>query len=146
MVRKGANQLLRCAAAAACLALSVSGSSAMAEVVVVVSSHSTVTALSKSQVADIFLGKTRRYPNGAIAVPIDQAEGSAARDEFYMDVASRTPAQIKSHWSKIIFTGRGQPPPAVSDDGELKKRIAANPAAIGYIDRKFLDASVREIR
>lgn len=132
--------------AAICLAFSVSGGTAMAEIVVVVSSHSSITALSKSQVADIFLGKTRRYPNGAIAVPIDQAEGSAAREEFYMDVAARTPAQLKSYWSKIIFTGRGQPPPVVSNDGELKKRIAGNPAAIGYIDRRFVDASIREVR
>jgi ABC-type phosphate transport system substrate-binding protein len=127
MVRQFIGRLLRCSTAAACLALSISGSSAMADVVVVVSPQSTVTSLSKSQVADIFLGKTRR-------------------DEFYMSVAARSPAQIKSHWSKIIFTGRGQPPPAVANDGEVKKRIAANPAAIGYIDRRLLDASVREVR
>ena len=139
------NMLLRCTTATACLVLSVSGSSAMADVVVVVSSQSTITALSRSQVADIFLGKTRRFPNGAVAVPIDQAEGSSAREEFYMNVAARSPAQIKSHWSKIIFTGRGQPPLAVPNDGELKKRLAANPAAIGYIDRRLLDASVREV-
>lgn len=138
--------LLRCTTVAACLVLSVSGSSAMADVVVVVSSQSQVTALSKGQVADIFLGKARRFPNGAVAVPIDQAEGSAARDEFYMRVAARSAAQVKSHWSKIIFTGRGQPPLAVLNDGEMKKRIAANPAAIGYIDRRLLDASVREVR
>jgi ABC-type phosphate transport system substrate-binding protein len=146
MVTKGLSRLLRYSTAAAWLALSISGSSAMAEVVVVVSTQSAVTSLSKSQVADIFLGKTRRFPNGAVAAPIDQAEGSATRDEFYMNVAARSPAQVKSHWSKIIFTGRGQPPPAVSNDGEVKKRIAANPAAIGYIDRRLLDASVREVR
>ena len=146
MVTRARNRLLRYSTAAACLALSISGSSAMAEVVVVVSTQSTVTSLSRSQVADIFLGKVRRFPNGAVAAPIDQAEGSATRDEFYMNVAARSPAQVKSHWSKIIFTGRGQPPPAVSNDGELKKRIAANPAAIGYIDRRLLDASVREVR
>lgn len=140
------HRFLRYTTAAACVVLSISGSSAMAEVVVVVSSHSSVTALSNDQIADIFLGKTRRFPNGALAVPIDQAEGSTARDEFYMNVASRSPAQIKSHWSKIIFTGRGQPPPAVTNERELKKRIAGNPAAIGYMDRRLLDASVREVR
>jgi ABC-type phosphate transport system substrate-binding protein len=129
-----------------CLALSVPGGSAMAEVVVVVSARNAVTALSRNQVADIFLGKTRRFPNGDPALPVDQAEGSKAREEFYLAVADKSPAQIKAYWSKIIFTGRGQPPAAVSNEAELKKRIAANPAAIGYIDRRFLDASVREVR
>jgi ABC-type phosphate transport system substrate-binding protein len=138
--------LVRFTTAAVCLVLSLSGGSAVAEVVVVVAAQSNVAALSNSQVADIFLGKTRRFPNGDLAIPIDQAEGSAAREQFYLKVASRSPAQIKSHWSKIIFTGRGQPPVAVSDDAELKKRIAGNPAAIGYLDRRSLDASVRELR
>jgi ABC-type phosphate transport system substrate-binding protein len=114
-----------------------------AEVVAVVSSKSAITALSKSQVADIFLGKVSRFPDGIVAVPIDQAEGSAERDEFYAKVADRSPAQITAYWSKIIFTGRGQPPRAVSNDVEMKKRIAANPSAIGYIDAKLVDGTVR---
>src|SRR5580658_8896264 len=118
-----------------CLALSLASGAAMADVVAVVSAKSSVTALSKSQLADIFLGKTNRFPDGAQAVPIDQAEGSAGRDEFYDRVAGKSAAQIKAYWSKIIFTGRGQPPPTVSSTIEMKKRVSANLAAIGYIDR-----------
>ena len=129
-----------------CLVLGLAGSSAMAEVVVVVSSRSTLTALSRSQVVDVFLGKTRRFPDGKVAQPIDQLEGSATRREFYMRYADKTPAQLKAYWSKIIFTGRGQPPLALASALEVKKRLAASPAAISYIDRAQLDASVREIR
>jgi ABC-type phosphate transport system substrate-binding protein len=114
-----------------------------AEVVAVVSSKSAVTALSKSQAADIFLGKVNRFPGGILAVPIDQAVGSVERDEFYAMVAARSPAQITAYWSKIIFTGRGEPPIQVPNDIEMKKRIVANPDAIGYIDEKSVDASVR---
>ncbi len=128
------------------LSLGLMGNSAMAEVVAVVSSRSTVMTLSRSQVADLFLGRARRFPDGIVALPIDQGEGSAARDEFYLRFAAKSPAQLKAHWSKIIFTGRGQPPLAISNTVELKRRIAANPAAIGYLDRTQLDASVREIR
>jgi ABC-type phosphate transport system substrate-binding protein len=125
------------------LAILVTGASASAEVVAVVSSKSPITALSKSQVADIFLGKVSRFPDGILATPIDQIEGSIERDEFYAKIADRSPAQITAYWSKIIFTGRGQPPPAVSNGVEMKKRIAANPSAIGYIDAKLVDDSVR---
>lgn len=114
-----------------------------ADVVAVVSSKSAITALSKSQVADIFLGKVSRFPDGLLAVPIDQAVGSAERNEFYAKVADRSPAQITAYWSKILFTGRGQPPTAVSNDIEMKNRIAANPSAIGYINAELVDGSVR---
>jgi ABC-type phosphate transport system substrate-binding protein len=127
------------------LALSLSSTVVEADVVAVVSAKSPITALDKSQVADLFLGKASRFPNGVRAVPIDQAEGLAVRDEFYGKVLGKTAAQMKAYWSKIIFTGRGQPPPSVSSDVEMKKRISENPAAIGYIDRSLVDNSVRVV-
>lgn len=114
-----------------------------ADVVAVVSSKSPITSLSKDQVADLFLGRMSRLPNGALIVPVDQAEGSAAFDQFYEKIAGKSPAQIKAYWSKIIFTGRGQPPRALRNDDEVKKHLAQNPQAIGYIDEKMLDDSVR---
>lgn len=125
------------------LALGLSSAVTKADVVAVVSAKSPITALSMSQVADLFSGRANRFPNGLQAFPVDQAEGSAIRDEFYNKVVGKTPAQVKSYWSKIIFTGRGQPPPTVSDNIEMKKRIRDNPAAIGYIDRTMVDDSVR---
>jgi ABC-type phosphate transport system substrate-binding protein len=125
------------------LGLCLSSAMLKADVVAVVSAKSPITALSMSQVADIFFGKATRFPNGVHAFPVDQAEGSAVRDEFYSKVFGKTPAQIKAYWSKIIFTGRGQPPPSVSSDIEMKKRISENLAAIGYIDRSLVDDSVR---
>jgi ABC-type phosphate transport system substrate-binding protein len=127
------------------LGLSLSSVVVRADVVAVVSAKSPITTLSMSQVADIFFGKESRFPNGVRAFPIDQAEGSAVRDEFYSKVVGKTAAQIRTYWSKIIFTGRGQPPPSVSSDIEMKKRISENPAAIGYIDRSFVDDSVRVV-
>jgi ABC-type phosphate transport system substrate-binding protein len=114
-----------------------------ADVVAVVSAKSSVTALSKYQVADIFLGKTVRFPNGVQAVPIDQKEGSAARTEFYTTYANKSPAQLKAHWSKVVFTGRGKPPASVENSVEARKLIAADPRAIAYIDRSAVDGSVR---
>jgi ABC-type phosphate transport system substrate-binding protein len=125
------------------LACSVAGSAAMADVVAVVAARSPVTALTRNQVLDIFLGRVNRYPDGTNASPIDQAAGSTLRDEFYSKVAGQTSAQMLAYWSKIIFTGRGQPPPTVANDAEMKKRIRDNPAAIGYIDRAMVDESLR---
>ena len=116
-----------------------------ADVVAVVSSKSPITTLSKSQVIDIFLGKRTRLPDGSSAVPIDQVEGSAARDEFYGRFAAMSAAQLKAFWAKIIFTGRGQPPMAVPTSIEAKKLLLANPNAISYIDQSLVDSSLRVV-
>jgi len=127
------------------LALSLAATAARADVVAVVSAKSAVTVLSTSQVANIFLGKATRFPNGVQAVPIDQADGSVARDEFYAKLVGKSATQLKAYWSKIIFTGRGQPPPAVANSNEMKKRLIQNPAAIGYIESKLVDDTVRVV-
>jgi ABC-type phosphate transport system substrate-binding protein len=114
-----------------------------ADVVVVVSAKCAISALSKDQVTDIFLGKTTRFPDGAPAVPIDQMEGSPARDEFYAKFANKSQAQVKAHWTKIIFTGRGQPPKSVPNSIEVLKLTAANPRAISYIERSAVDSTVK---
>jgi ABC-type phosphate transport system substrate-binding protein len=114
-----------------------------ADVVTVVSSKSPILTLSKSQVADIFLGRLSRFPDGESAVPIDQPDASMLRAEFYIKVAGKSPAQLKAHWSKIIFTGRGQPPQIVASSAEVKKLLSNDILAIGYIDDSEIDPSVR---
>ncbi|MDP9084359.1 MAG: phosphate ABC transporter substrate-binding protein [Pseudomonadota bacterium] len=125
------------------IALGLGSAVGQADVVAVVSARSAITSLSKNEVADIFLGKTNRFPGGETVMPIDQAESSPLRDEFYLKFTGKSPAQLRAHWSKIIFTGRGQPPPAVSNSVEMKKRVAADPAAIGYIERNTVDGTVK---
>jgi ABC-type phosphate transport system substrate-binding protein len=137
--------LNRVGLAGVALTLCVGLSAVRADVVLAVSARSHITSLSKGQVIDIFLGKSTRFPDGSPAVPIDQADGSAARDEFYSRFAAMGPAQLKAFWSKIIFTGRGQPPMAVSTGIEAKKVLLANPNAISYIDRSLVDDSVRVV-
>lgn len=113
------------------------------DVVAVVSAKSPIAALNAAQVADIFLGKTNRFPDGTLAVPIDLPEESPVRERFYQEYTGKSPAQVKAQWSKIIFTGRGQPPRQVSTGAEAKKAVVDNPNAIAYIDAKLVDGSVR---
>ncbi len=124
-------------------ALSLASAAALADVVAVVPAKSPITALSKSQLADIFLGKISRAPDGTALQPIDQAEGTDAREEFYSKVTGKSSAQIKAYWARIIFTGRGKPPATVANGSEAKQLIVRTPAAIGYIDRSLVDEQLR---
>jgi len=125
------------------LALLAAPADTRAEPVVVVAARSPVGALNVDQVAGIFLGKIDSYPDGHAAVPIDQPEGAAVRDRFYDLVAGKTPAQVKAYWSRIIFSGRGAPPPVAADDGEVRKRLLRDYYAIGYVERDSVDATLR---
>ncbi len=118
---------------------------AYADVVVIVSSKSSVTSLTAEQVTKIFLGKVVTFPNGQAAVPIDQPEGSETRDDFYATVAHKNSSQLTAYWAKIIFTGDGRPPRLIAGDVAVRKTIANDPNAIGYIDKKALNRSVRVV-
>lgn len=122
--------------------LGASAAAAAAELAAVVSSKTELKSLTSTQLANIYLGRSNRFPDGTPAVPCDLPEGSALRDAFYAKVTGQSPAQVKAHWSKIIFTGRGQPPREVSSSREAKKLVAENPGVICYIDKSLVDNSV----
>jgi ABC-type phosphate transport system substrate-binding protein len=112
---------------------------ARADVVVVVNANAPETSMTKEEVAQYFLGKS-----GAL-VPIDQPESAPIRAEFYRKVADKDLSQAKALWSKLVFTGKATMPREVGSSADVKKAVAANPRAIGYIDRSAVDASVKVV-
>jgi ABC-type phosphate transport system substrate-binding protein len=124
----------------------LSGAAASAaDLVVIVSARNPIATLRADQVAAIFLGQSVRFPDGTEAVPFDLRLGTPMRDEFYARVTNKSPALLKAHWSKMVFTGRGQPPIELQDSTAVRRKVADDPEAIGYIERSALDASVRAV-
>lgn len=115
------------------------------ELVVIVSARNPLSALRPEQVADIFLAQTGRFPGGDEATALDLPVGSPLRDEFYNKVAAKSPALMKAYWTKMVFTGRGQPPRELDNSIAVRKMVAENPSMIGYIDRTALDPSVKAV-
>jgi ABC-type phosphate transport system substrate-binding protein len=93
--------------------------------------------ISKEQIADLYLGRS-----GGLT-PVDQPVGSAIYAEFYKKATGRDIAQVKALWSRILFTGRGLPPKQLPDSAAVKQAVAANPNAVGYIEKSAVDASVK---
>jgi ABC-type phosphate transport system substrate-binding protein len=115
-------------------------------VVVVVSARSSVTRISRLHLVDLYMGRTSRFPDGAPAVPIDQKPGSTVRTAFSATYLGRSEAQMKAHWSKIIFTGRGRPPAEASSGEATVNMVAGDPKAIGYIDSRLVNSSLRIVQ
>lgn len=118
---------------------------ASAEVAVIVHPSAGVDSLTEDDVARLFLGKAKSFPGGAQAVPINQNEGSAARDKFNESVCKKNASQYKAYWSQLVFTGKGTPPKDGGDDAAVKALIASNPNMIGYVDSGAVDASVKVV-
>lgn len=116
-----------------------------ADVAVVVSAKSPVATLTQSQVADAFLGRGAPLATGVLPVPLDMPEDSSVRQEFYAKVVGKDPVQLKAHWMRRIFTGKGEPPRVMQDVVQLKKFVAANPHAVTYVDSSHVDASIRVV-
>jgi ABC-type phosphate transport system substrate-binding protein len=117
---------------------------AQAEIAVVVH-PSNASALDSSAISRIFLGKLKSFDGGGQAVPINQESSMAATDEFNSKVLNKSGSQLKSYWSKLVFTGKGTPPKVVANDAEVISLISANPNLIGYIDASAVTGNVKVI-
>ncbi len=129
-------QLIKAAIGAALVAAAVP---ALAEVAVVVNPKAAESALTKEQVAQFFLGKSTAM------TPIDQPEDAPVRAEFYKKVTDKDASQAKALWSKLVFTGKATMPKEVANSAAVKAAVAANPKAIGYIEKSAVDGSVKVI-
>jgi ABC-type phosphate transport system substrate-binding protein len=125
--------------------LLLSSQLASAETAVIVSKSNTNASIDGDVISRMFLGKTSKFPDGGQAVPIDQNDGTPARDAFNDSILGKNSSQLKAYWSRLIFTGKGTPPKQAGDDAAVKALVAANPNMIGYIDSSAVDDSVKVV-
>jgi ABC-type phosphate transport system substrate-binding protein len=126
----------RAIAAAAVLVLGAA-SAAAADLVVV--ANPAAGPVTKDQVAEVFLGKSQAF------TPVDQPEGSAVYSDFYRKATGRDVAQVKATWARLVFSGKAQAPRQLSDSAAVRKAVAADPKALGYIEKAAVDSSVKVV-
>lgn len=107
-----------------------------AEVSVIVNPGAT-KAPSQSEVANIFLGKDKSMKG------VDLKDWTPTKESFYSAVTNKNESQLKSYWSGLIFTGKGQPMASVADDAAVVAKVAAEADAIGYVDSAAVNDSVK---
>jgi ABC-type phosphate transport system substrate-binding protein len=121
----------------AAASLVLSAAVANAEVVVIVSAKSSASTMTADDIANIYLGKSSSMK------PVDNA--TPVRSQFYTKVAGKDEAQVKAIWSKLVFTGKATPPKELASNADVVKAVAADPNAIGYVDKSAVDASVKVV-
>jgi hypothetical protein len=97
------------------------------------------TALTKDQVANVYLGRSNDLRDLRL---VDLPDSNPTREACYKKATGRDLHEVKAMWSRITFTGQGLPPKEMADAAAVKKAVAADRKAIGYIDTADVDASV----
>jgi ABC-type phosphate transport system substrate-binding protein len=113
------------------------------ELVVITNRATPVDRIGADQAAQIFLKQIQAWPDGTAIQPVDLKESSPLRAEFYGKVTGRRPGQLRAYWARQAFTGMGLPPKEVATSEEVARFVQRTPGAIGYVDRKDVDDSVK---
>ena len=127
-----------------CLGM-VLGAAAHADDVVVIVHKDNPSQIDAAYVAQIYTGTLKGWPDGTPVFALDQMEDTPARKQFYTQIVGKSAAAMKAIWSQNIFAGKGLPPKVASPDAEMKRLVATNRNAIGYVLATQVDASVRVI-
>jgi ABC-type phosphate transport system substrate-binding protein len=99
----------------------------------VVNKANAATALDKGEVAKLFMKQSVKWASGQTVEPVDQAPSAGVRERFSNDVHGKAVAAVQSAWQRIIFSGRGVPPPEVGSDEAVLSFVAEHPGGIGYV-------------
>lgn len=106
----------------------------LAEILIVTSNRSGPIELTREQAGKLYLGRSTTLSDGTPASLVDLPNGPV-RDEFYLKLTGKNPAQIQAYWSRLVFTGRALPPKEARSLAEARQWLTDTPNLIGYLDR-----------
>lgn len=117
---------------------------AMAEVAVIVNSAN-ADELKKGKVKRIFLKKIKSFANGAEINVFSLPADNTVTNEFNQKALNKSGSQIRSYWSKLVFTGAATPPTELATAAEVIAAVKADPNAIGFIESSAVTGDVKVI-
>ncbi|MBA3542489.1 MAG: substrate-binding domain-containing protein [Deltaproteobacteria bacterium] len=117
------------------LGLEATSAAEDAAFVVIVHLENPVAKLDKKTIADAFLKKRTRWSHDQTIQPVDQSKGSRIRAQFSEGVLERSIAAVRTYWNRLVFSGRGVPPPELASDADVIRYVTTRAGAIGYVSR-----------
>ena len=108
---------------------------AMADIVVI--GNLSAPSMTKDEIIQLFLGKSHAMK------PLDRSNSDPIKALFYQKLSGQDLSQVKATWTRLIFTGKALPPKELPDAEAVRKAVAADEKAIGYINKSEVDSSVK---
>jgi len=113
-----------------------------ADIAVIVSEKNATTQMSAREVRKLFLGKSRKLPDGSRALLVGLQPIQTA---FNKSALRKADAQVKAAWSRLLFSGRAKPPREFSSASAVIEFVAGNSNAVGYVPAEELDDGVKAV-
>ncbi len=100
--------------------------------------------LSLEEIRLRFLGKHLNKGSAATQIkPVNLPFGHPSRSLFDRQALDKSEANIRTYWARMIFTSRARPPIEFEAEAQVLQYIQQHPKAVGYIDTKSIDDSVK---
>jgi ABC-type phosphate transport system substrate-binding protein len=129
---------LSTATAALSLGLLLAGT-ANADIVVIANKANPAAKIMPDQLADVYLGRANDM------TPLDQPRTANVHAEFIQKVCGKKETQYEAVWAKLEFSAKGTRPRVLASSQAVKQAVAADPKAIGYIDKADVDETVKVV-
>jgi ABC-type phosphate transport system substrate-binding protein len=100
------------------------------DAVVVANESVPVTSLDAGALKDIYAGKTMYWDGGAAVVIVVAGDQANAALEA---ASGMNPSAFKTHWQRLGFSGRGQPPKKADDVDKALALVASTKGAIAVV-------------
>ena len=117
---------------------------ATAEDLVVIVNSDRDVELTRADVAQIYLKLRRFWDDGEAIVPINRDSGSRARSDFVRLIFGSEARKLPVHWNRAYFRGV-LPPATLASDEAVKRFVARERLAIGYVAASLVDATVKVV-
>lgn len=115
----------------------------LAQLVVVVNSQNPTASLSKKELSNIFKQRQKSWKSGGIIDVLNLPKDDPLREGFSEKILDKSPSEMEKYYLKRALSGKGQPPRTVQSSVDVKNIVSRNVKAIGYMDLKDVDTSVK---
>lgn len=107
-------------------------SHAQTPLVLVSAATGPIAVLDRDTAEQLYLGRRSSLPD-ATAVQLIDLPAGPERDRFYLQLTGKNPSQIRAYWSRLVFTGRAQPPREAASVSDARRLLDEIPGTIAYL-------------
>lgn len=121
------------------------GAELASDPIVIVHPSVAIQSLSRNEARAIFAMRRRIWPNGVPIQVFVLPDDRPLHQAFCKQILNIYPHQLRRIWDRGVFSGTGQAPIEVETLEEMQRQVASVAGAIGYVDRAYLNASVKAV-
>jgi len=110
------------------------------DLIVVTNKDVSMSSIDDNEIRRLFLGQSRRLPNGDRAALAAYAPLKAF---FNSRILGRSDTDVARIWSKLKFSGRQAPPRTFDNVDALVEYVKSTPNALAYLPGSYRKAEVR---